>query len=238
MFSRPSKTYITCIAAICASASFTVLMLFAGIAAACEGGGGSECGFEKPSVTTEAATSIGIGGAVLHGKVNPHGCETSYVFEWGTTEKYGSSAGGSAGSGTSTVAKEQFAAGTTGTTYHFRISATNINGTSHGEDKTFSVLYVKPSVTTESVTSVTETGATLHGIVNPRGNTSIYYFEYGVDTKYGKKSGETVTTSVDSDENVEHGVTGLTPKTEYHFRLVATNNEGTAKGGDKTFTTK
>lgn len=229
---------ITSVAAIAACSYITVLVLGTGIAAACSGEGEGECGFEKPSVTTEAATSITTSGAVLHGKVNPHGCETSYEFEWGTTEKYGSSSGGSAGSGTSPVAKEQLAAGTKGTTYHFRISATNINGTSHGEDKTFAVLYEKPSVTTGSATSVTETGATLHGTVNPNGNTAIYYFEYGVNTKYGKKSGETVTTSVDSEENVEHGITGLTPKTEYHFRLVATNNEGTVKGGDKTFTTK
>jgi hypothetical protein len=212
-------------------------VLFVGFAAACGGGGGGECGFEKPSVTTEAATNISSNGAKLNGTVNPHGCETSYAFEWGTTESYGSSSGGSAGSGSSNVAKELVVAGTKGTTYHFRISATNINGTSHGSDKVYTLLAEKPAVTTEGTTAVTETSATLHGIINPNGSATSYYFKYGTTEAYGKKSGETITGSVDTNNNVAHGITGLVSKTKYHYRLVGTNGIGTTEGSDKTFTT-
>lgn len=225
------------IAGIVACSYLTVMLLCAGIAAACEGEPPPKCGFEKPSVTTEAATSITAGSAVLNGKVNPNACETSYQFEWGKTESYGSSSGGSAGSGTSYVSKEQFVGGTRGTTYHFRISATNINGTSYGEDKTYTILHEKPSVSTGSATSVTESGATLHGTVNPEGQNSVYYFEYGLSKEYGANSKEKVTTSTDSNESVEIGIAELEPESAYHYRVVAYNNKGTVKGADKTFTT-
>jgi hypothetical protein len=231
------KIRLTSVTAITACSYVTVLVFCAGVALACAGGGGPECGFEKPSVTTEAATSVTAGSAILHGTVNPHGCETSYEFEWGTTEAYGSSTGGSAGSGASNVAKEQFVGGTKGTTYHFRISATNINGTSNGADKTYTILHEKPSVTTGSATSVAEGSATLNGTVNPNGSSTVYSFEYGLSIEYGETSESTGAGSIDVNQNVSHGITGLEPETEYHYRLVATNGKGTTQGSDKTFTT-
>lgn len=92
-----------------------------------------------PTATTESADGIGGAIATLHGKVNPKGLPTTYVFEYGTTEAYGSESGVvEAGDGEEVVAVE---IGLTGlhpaTSYHFRISATNSVGTTHGADKTF-----------------------------------------------------------------------------------------------------
>ena len=46
-------------------------------------------------------------------------------------------------------------------------------------------LTAAPTVTTGSATSVTETGETLNGTVNPNGTGTKYYSEYGTSTSYG-----------------------------------------------------
>ena len=43
-----------------------------------------------PTATTEAATAVSYEQATLKGTVNPEGSATSYYFEYGTTESYGS----------------------------------------------------------------------------------------------------------------------------------------------------
>jgi hypothetical protein len=79
--------------------------------------------------------------ATLNAKVNPNASEVSKcTIEYGTTTSYGSSApcAPSPGSGTSPVAVSASVTGlTSGTTYHFRVSATNAGGTSQGSDGTF-----------------------------------------------------------------------------------------------------
>ena len=91
-----------------------------------------------PGATTEAATFIGSNSATLNGKVNPHGHETTYKFEYGTTTAYGSStAVGNAGSGVTEVSVSQAVSGLLSkTTYHYRLVATSSEGTTFGADKT------------------------------------------------------------------------------------------------------
>lgn len=93
-----------------------------------------------PSVTTEAATGITETSATLHATVNPNGWGTSYQFEWGPTTEYGNTVPAEAkalGDGSSSVAVSQPITGLQeGTTYHYRISATNAAGAETGEDET------------------------------------------------------------------------------------------------------
>ena len=44
-------------------------------------------------------------------------------------------------------------------------------------------------------------------------------------------------TLYNANQNVSANLTGLTTNTTYHYRLVATNAQGTTMTGDKTFTT-
>ena len=94
-----------------------------------------------PIVTTIAASSITQTSATLGASVNPNGGEvTVCMLEYGTTTSYGSSmpCSPSPESGSSAVAVSAPIAGlTAGTTYHFRIVATNAGGTEHGSDQTF-----------------------------------------------------------------------------------------------------
>src|SRR4051794_24368454 len=123
----PLRLHITCIVALCATLSSTGLILFAGIAAACEGtGGGGGC--PAPSVSTGGATSITSNNATLTGSVNPQGCYTEYAFEYGrSSEGYPNEIGSSAGSGTSPVSVQTHSALglQPSTSYHYRLAAWN-----------------------------------------------------------------------------------------------------------------
>jgi hypothetical protein len=94
-----------------------------------------------PTVVTLAASSVAQTSATLNATVNPNGAKVSECsLEYGTSNSYGSSAPctPSPGSGTSPVAVSASVTGlTSGTTYHFRVSATNAGGTSNGSDQTF-----------------------------------------------------------------------------------------------------
>jgi hypothetical protein len=81
--------------------------------------------------------------------------------------------------------------------------------------------------------------ATLHGQVNPNGQDMHYYFEYGASTAYRQRA-----PAVDIDAgpggspvSVSAPVSGLSPGTLYHFRLVAVSAGGTSRSSDLTFTT-
>jgi hypothetical protein len=99
------------------------------------------------------------------------------------------------------------------------------------------VLTSVPSVTTGSTTGLTENEATLHGTVNPEGAETKYYFEYGTTESYGSKTAEVNAGSGMNNIEVSKTITGLTSDTKYHYRIVATNNNGTTDGAGQTFTT-
>jgi hypothetical protein len=96
---------------------------------------------EPPIATTEAATAVKGTTATLNGKVNPEGTPATYQFEYGKTTSYGTKVPASPtaiGAGVSNVALSQAISSLeAGTTYHYRVVATNREGTTNGEDKTF-----------------------------------------------------------------------------------------------------
>ena len=94
-----------------------------------------------------------------------------------------------------------------------------------------------PRVTTDAATALSSTGATLNGTVNPNGNATTSYFEYGPTKTYGTKTAVASAGSGNAKQPASAPVSGLTASTTYHFRLVATNSAGTTTGGDKAFTT-
>jgi glucose/arabinose dehydrogenase len=91
---------------------------------------------------------------------------------------------------------------------------------------------------TDPPTSVTETGATLNGHVNPFGKPTAWWFEYGKTKAYGSSTPRGDAGSGDVDVPVSARVTGLTPATVYHFRVCNQPQGGAAACGvDVSFTT-
>jgi hypothetical protein len=96
-----------------------------------------------------------------------------------------------------------------------------------------------PTISEGGATNVAQTTATFNGAVYPNAVETTYRFEYGTTTAYGSS------TPV-PDGNVGHGagevpvsanLTGLSPSTTYHWRIVASSPAGTTIGADQTFTT-
>jgi hypothetical protein len=96
----------------------------------------------------------------------------------------------------------------------------------------------KPGATTGPPSSIGQTTVTFTGSVNPHGAATTYEFEYGTTKAYGAKTAAKPLGSGTSVKHVADAVSGLTPFTKYHFRIVATNAKGSTLGGDRTFTTQ
>ena len=93
-----------------------------------------------------------------------------------------------------------------------------------------------PIASTDPATSVSATGATLNGTVNPNGKSTTAQFEWGTTTGYGN----TVSLGTVGSDSVAHSLStvlsGLTTGQTYHYRITATNADGTTNGADQQFT--
>jgi hypothetical protein len=95
------------------------------------------------------------------------------------------------------------------------------------------VFTAAPAATTGSATGVTEEEATVHGVVDPEGVETKYYFEYGTSKSLGSKTAEASAGSGTSKVEVSKVITGLKPATGYYYRLVAVNSEGEKTSGEE-----
>jgi hypothetical protein len=94
-----------------------------------------------------------------------------------------------------------------------------------------------PTAITGPVSAVGPTSATASGTVNPGGQSTTWYFEYGTSGSYGKRTPSKSAGGGTANAQVSAALTGLSAGTGYHYRLVATNAAGTARGRDGIFTT-
>jgi Regulator of chromosome condensation (RCC1) repeat len=95
-----------------------------------------------------------------------------------------------------------------------------------------------PMATTEPAESVGGSTATLKGVVNPEGQEARYSFEYGTgEYNYSESTPQVSAGSGSSPVNVSRAVTGLSPGTTYHYRIIADGAGGIVAGADHTFKT-
>lgn len=95
-----------------------------------------------------------------------------------------------------------------------------------------------PSAVTAATTSVGASSAVVGGKVGPGGEETSWSVEYGTTPAYGSRTGARSAGNGTAQVDVTEQLRGLTTGATYHYRVVATNGTGTARGADLTFTTK
>jgi phosphodiesterase/alkaline phosphatase D-like protein len=196
---------------------------------------------ELPSATTGAATDIEPTSATVEGTVNPESktLEASCEVQYGTSVAYGQTvacAPEKVGTGNEPVPVTASLAGLlAGTAYHYRVVAVNSNGANPGPDATLTTAPAVQGVVNGEASEIGKTNATLHGSLKPNGIDAHYYFEYGETLSYGSTSpappgtdagkGDVATEEVVPATTV---LSGLKANTTYYYRLVASNEFGSA----------
>jgi len=191
-----------------------------------------------PTVTTDAASGIGLTTATLNGTVNANGFSTTVSFEYGTSTSYGTTVAATPSpvTGSSNTSVNAALTGlATNTLYHYRVKAANCNpGPVYGSDMTFTTLAV---VTTTAISNITSTTASSGGTVTEGGGASI--------TARGvcwSTSPNPTTANSKTDDGIGTGVflsniTGLTQSIIYYVRAYASNAGGTSYGDQLSLST-
>jgi hypothetical protein len=198
-----------------------------------------------PTDETTSASGETQTEAMLNGSIDPEGNTVNYHFEY-----EGPGVSGKQSTPTVTLSADDSTSHTVsapvsglepGMTYNFLLVATygvgktSVSGATQKMFTTHAV--TAPTATTLAAEELKETEATLKGTVNPGGEATEYFFEYGTDTHYGQKTEMATLLASGGNQTVSATVKGLTPDMEYHFRLVAKNKQGPAEGLDNSFKT-
>lgn len=205
------------------------------------GGSGS-----APSVTTNAATSVGAASAQLNGQITSDGGRTLLTagFALSSTDSTPTlGEGGVTDVPHATPAVETYAetaSSLSGSTqYWYQAYASNDKGTSYGGVQTFTTnAPVAPTVTTQAVSGIGDNTATGNGNVTSSGGATVT--ERGVVAN-------TTGTPTTSDLKFQAGaggtgaytasMTSLGDETFYYVRAYAINSAGTSYGSEVNFTT-
>ncbi len=101
----------------------------------------------------------------------------------------------------------------------------------------FGDAYQPGTPVTGAATAITDSGATLHGSVNPVGASAAAFFQFGTTTAYGQTTPSQPTGVANAPTPFSATVSGLSSGTTFHYRAVVVTDFGTFVGTDHTFTT-
>jgi FlaG/FlaF family flagellin (archaellin) len=194
-----------------------------------------------PTVMTAQVTNITQTTALGGGNVTSDGgaSVTERGICWSTSHNpttAGNHANSGSGTGSYTVSMTGL---TTNTTYYVRAYAINSQGTSYGEEVSFTTAQSisAPSVITSQVTSITQTTALGGGNVTDDGGASVT--QRGIC--WSMSPNPTVNDSHEANGtgtgNYTVSMTGLMANTTYYVRAYAINSVGTSYGNEESFTT-
>ncbi len=196
------------------------------------------------TVVSRPATGIGQKAATLNGVVRPEGLQyTSCVFEYGLTTNAGFENTGPCDPGAEEIGAdfESHAVSAAvanlnpNSTYKFRITAANSAGTLSGQTLTFATIG-PPLITEVRARDADQGSATIEAQVNPSGFGTTYRFEWGRTSAYGNRVPADVDLFAGSGAEplrVSARISGLSPGTVYHYRVVATSTAGTTDSPDR-----
>ncbi len=95
-----------------------------------------------------------------------------------------------------------------------------------------------PAVTTGPASSIGARSAIVSGTVDPGGKSTTWVIEYGTTSAFGSRGETRSAGNGTAPADVSYQLTGLSPGVTYHYRVVATNDDGTTRGATMTVTTR
>jgi hypothetical protein len=206
-----------------------------------------------PAVASQSVSSVTPFAANLEAQVNPNNQPTTAChFEYGTlsvSEKVAACSPETLeGFGEQTVSAA-VAGLAPGTAYLFRVVVKNATGTVDGPESEFSTLTLEaPIVSSTSTANVFSTDARVQEQVNPNYQEAEYAFEFAASELAVTEGKGTLVPGAPPAallpavfEELTAGPVdlggGLTPRTVYFYRVLATNPSGTTKGPIEQFKT-
>jgi hypothetical protein len=208
-----------------------------------------------PDVKTAETNILDVGhtGATLHATIerdtgaNVTGCTLEYVQTNNPrppaypesvpcSPDPASSPPGSNFSAESTDVSATLSGLTSGLTYHYRFSAENEHGKNVGIDRIVVPAFVLQLLTLPA-SNVSTHAATFNASLDPDGKETTYYFQYGLTTDYGLETAVEDAGSGSGTTSIATPVTSLPSGHTFHYRVVATNEDGTTIGPDQTVRT-
>lgn len=193
-------------------------------------------------VETLPASGIEPTAATLHGSLEPQKFPTKYYFEWGETPLYGHNSPvpfGETNAATAVEVETMLTGLKPGTTYHYRLAASNQFGISYGADAQFTTS--GPAITPQPAVPVSPTEEALSAKINPNKLKTKAHFDYGPTTAYGEST--PTEKLAEGLQTFKATAKPLKLATTYHFRVVVEieDEEGkvtsTITGPDQEFTT-
>ena len=125
------------------------------------------------------------------------------------------------------------------TTYYVRAYAVNKVGVAYSEERSFTTLLdvQLPTLSTSTITQITETSAVAGGNVTGDGNASVTERGVVYSTNQNPTTADTKVAAGSGMGSFTCNLTDLQPNTTYYVRAYATNEKGTAYGEEVSFTT-
>ncbi len=198
----------------------------------------------EASVLREPASAVTATTTTFEGELNPGGATgaLSYQLDYNTN---GTCTGGKSAIPVEVAeARQLLVHGVEATelepneTYTFCLVETNVFGEqSQGNEVSVQTEHQAPAITGESITNTTSTSATVSAEIYPHGEVATYHVEYGPSNTYGASTPEASISAQHGPASIQAQLTGLAPKSEYHYRIITTNNTGSEQSPDETFTT-
>ena len=211
---------------------------------------GSVVGVHRTLTTSSAVlgletlppTEVGPRTATLNASLNPQGMVTHYYFEYeneGNLIDAPASPAVISSNGTTEV-QVPISGLKPHHTYVAYVIAQNAAGLSFGEGEVLETLVERPSIDQTYATDVHTDVSTVHAQLNPGNGVTAAYVEYGSsDCSLGACASSAAQTvkAGETDVAVSAALRDLSAGSTYHYRVVAENDGGVARGPDRTFTT-